>query len=51
MDEAEQARTRAGDTMEVVPVATLDEALAYLATLSGDTSVVDIVAANRAAEG
>ena len=51
VDEAEQARTRAGDTMEVVPVATLDEALAYLATLSGDTSVVDIVAANRAAEG
>jgi PDZ domain-containing protein len=51
VDEAEQARTRAGDAMEVVPVATLDEALAYLATISGDTSVVDMVAANRAAGG
>jgi PDZ domain-containing secreted protein len=51
VDEAEQARRRAGDAMEVVPVATLDEALAYLATISGDTSVVDMVAANRAAGG
>ncbi len=48
VEEAEQARARVGDAMEVVPVATLDEALAYLATLSGDTSVIDIVAANRA---
>jgi PDZ domain-containing protein len=46
VDEAEQARQRAGDDMEVYAVANLSDALDVLARLSGDASVRDLAAAN-----
>jgi PDZ domain-containing protein len=44
-DEFDQAVARAGSAMEVVAVASLDEALAALARITGDDSVVQLVAA------
>ena len=47
-DEAAEAKARAGDTMTVIGVRTLDDALRALADLSGDRSVLDLVTASRA---
>jgi len=46
VDEADEARQRAGDRLDVYAVANLSEALDVLAMLSGDSSVRDIAVAN-----
>jgi Lon-like protease len=43
VEEADVARQRVGDSIEVVPVATFIEALEALARLSGDRSVLDLI--------
>jgi Lon-like protease len=48
-EEADLARARVGDRMEVVPVDTFLDALEALARISGDRSVLDIVEAQQPA--